>query len=164
MSTEGKAILKPYDTPEMIAACLECRRADCQFGTCPRIQALGHARTGRGTGKPGRRYEAFGRSQTLTEWAAEVDLPRSTLESRIKAGIPVERALTMRYRARPDGCHARLPAITIDGVTDTVKGWAARLNVGYQTILWRRTRSHLTAESAVMYYYARRGETDGEIR
>lgn len=42
------------------------------------------------------RYELNGRSQTLAEWSRETGIGRTTLLLRIKNGVPLDQALTVR--------------------------------------------------------------------
>ena len=47
-----------------------------------------------------RRLEAFGRTQTITEWARETGLSCDTLRTRVAAGWSVERAVTTPWTPR----------------------------------------------------------------
>jgi hypothetical protein len=81
--------------------------------------------------------EYEGRTQLLTDWAKELNLTDGCLRTRIeKHGVDI--AFKADYGQRITPAHNKL-SITINETTDSVVGWANRLNVHYDTIKkWRK--------------------------
>jgi len=63
------------------------------------------------TDPPERLFAAHGKTQTMAAWAAELCMPRRTIESRLRYGWTVEQALT-RGRAKPGPRRSDAPAMT----------------------------------------------------
>ena len=64
----------------------------------PEIPPLVVTEHGTTLDRVGRRLTAFGRTQTLTQWAAEYQISRASLHSRIQKGWEPERALKTKVR------------------------------------------------------------------
>ena len=75
--------------------------------------------------------EAFGRKQTLREWAAETGIDFRTLQKRIQRGMTAEEALTREV------CSGRQHLLTYNGETHNLSEWARLLGC---------SRSRLSAE------------------
>lgn len=94
-----------YD-PRMIAFCQRCEKDDC-IGLCADYVDEYLRLQGRARKKPRRKpklYTAFGRAQSLNDWAAESGYSVSGLRHRItKMGYDMERALTEARWSHRDG-------------------------------------------------------------
>lgn len=74
---------------------------------------------------------AFGRTQCLVDWAAELGVAINLISDRIdKLGWDTERALTEEVHAQRDG-------LTAFGETLSLEAWARRLGIGARTIALR---------------------------
>ena len=82
--------------------------------------------------------EFNGRRQTLAQWSNELGIGQSTLFLRIRAGWPIERALTepVHEQKRPN----TPKQITLNGITDTIAGWSRRTGIKRTTIEARLAR------------------------
>lgn len=83
-----------------------------------------------------------GRTQTIDEWAAEVDIAPATLKERLRWRWPLERALRGRERARStrtnNGPAGRV--IEAHGRALTIREWAAELGVHRKALDSRLSR------------------------
>ena len=73
-----------------------------------------------------------GRTQTLTAWCGDLNLPISTIESRIKRGWTPEKAFT-----KPIGKNAKGIQVTYKGKTQNLSQWATELDVNVRKLIWR---------------------------
>lgn len=83
-----------------------------------------------------------GKTQTITQWADELEINESTLHSRISRGFSCEKVLTM-----PKGC--RRKSITFNGQTKTVKEWSEYTGIKYRTLSKRIYELHWNIERAL---------------
>lgn len=83
-----------------------------------------------------RKLTAFGKTQTLAQWAREKHLDRSALWMRLELGWPIELALTA-----PSGSSYRKEKIfTAFGETRSITAWARKLNISGVTLNGRLKR------------------------
>lgn len=99
------------DTPEMIAACLRCKRRKCP-GNCDVMVELGGM-------------------------APHPSVPSGHLPFQGRQGKPEPRPRVKREAM----------ALTINGETLTIRGWAERYGISYQT-LYHRLHRGMTLEEA----------------
>ena len=142
---KGAAILKKRnDTPEMIAACLNCRQGFCD-GACDALLAMKRREERHHREKL---YTYRGQQKTLTEWAALTGIKRVNLESRIKAGHTMAEAIEW-------GRLVRGRIIEMDGQRLNVTGWAMVLGINYNTLTACKKR--LGSYEAAIRHYQERG-------
>lgn len=97
------------------------------------------------TGFKPKMHTAFGKTQTLTEWARETGLGYSRLQHRIKSGMTLEEAIRIgEKRPKPDALH-----VEYKGEMITVGELSRRTGKKYSLLYYRITRMGLTAEQAV---------------
>jgi hypothetical protein len=87
---------------------------------------------------------AFGETKTLQEWADDprCTIDREALRTRIAIGWDIERAVSAK-KSDP-----RLPPLTYEGRTLTLRGWADLTGIRYHT-LYRRLTSGMDFEAAL---------------
>lgn len=153
--------------PEVVAACANCTRADCD-GICNDYRNavrrhLGlkplpnHEKRGERIGISGRkkapreprhyntrRIECNGESHTLGEWAEIGGMDYNTLYMRLYRGMSIEEAMGLPV------CKAEGRSITVDGVTLTVRQWAERLGLKRGTIYERIRRGYTPGQAVTM--------------
>ena len=142
------------DMPELIAMCINCTKEDCN-GLCndyrAKFRELIHNKN-EGNAKKlvisKGRYRlfitAFGKEQTITEWAYEYGIPYQTLYRRITyEGMPMEEALTVK---RQRVCVPHL--VCIDGCTLSVTAWARKMGISRKTI-YDRIEQGMSYEDAI---------------
>lgn len=82
-----------------------------------------------------------GKTQTLTQWAREYDIPDTTLYGRLsKRHMTMEQALTTPI--------AHQHNITFDGKTKTLNQWAKQTGISYSTLHKRIFELHWSIEKA----------------
>ena len=86
--------------------------------------------------------EYNGKTQTLAQWADEMNIPYKTLHKRIKDGWDIEKALTQKEN--PLHC-----AITYNGKTQTIAEWAREYNINYDKLKRRINKYHWSIEKAL---------------
>lgn len=93
-------------------------------------------------GRKPKLYTYNGEAKSLSEWATKYDLDYGTLANRIRNGIPIERALTMK-----PGERARLHFV--NGVSKTLEEWAEHAGIHYNTLI-ARMKTRTLAEALAM--------------
>lgn len=73
-----------------------------------------------------------GKTQTISQWADELNINVKTLYTRFERGFSVERALNYNYK--------KSHAITYMGKKQTVVEWAKEFNINAQTLYTRLNR------------------------
>lgn len=149
------------DAPELIALCLSCKYDDC-IGICDDYKNVARELMGvlklKDKSKryliPGEKFEAFGESHTLKEWAKISGISYQTLYKRIITyGWETEKSLR-----EPQIFGPRARTITVDGVAASIKEHSQRYAVPEATIRDRLTRGW-TEQEAV---YGRNKSHDNE--
>ncbi len=84
-----------------------------------------------------------GKTQTVTQWARELNLNASTLFSRIERGLSDEQVLTT-----PKGC-GKKRGKTFNGQTKTLKEWAEYTGISYKILSRRVYDLHWDIERAL---------------
>lgn len=92
-------------------------------------------------GRKPKLYTCNGETKSLTEWATEYNLDYGTLAARLRKGIPLDRALTMKRRARPQRLH------TVNGVSKTLEEWAEHAGIKYNTLIARMRNGRTLTEA-----------------
>lgn len=143
--------------PDLIAICMACTRDDCH-GECieytnkyrelcglPPLQPAKKAKTNQAirkyTGGSIQKYAAFGREQTMREWAEESGISYHALYQRIKKGMTLEEAL----ETDPE---RKAPKIEAFGRSMTLRQWAAHTHIDYRT-LHKRIQRGMPPEEAL---------------
>jgi hypothetical protein len=85
--------------------------------------------------KPRLVIEFNGESKTVQEWATFLGISPTTILCRRSQGLPVEKVL-VNNEGQPRKSRV---AITFDGETRTIKGWASHLGIKPGTIVKRRS-------------------------
>lgn len=84
-----------------------------------------------------------GKTQTVTQWAEDLNINESTLRSRIDRGLTDEQVLTT-----PKGC-GKKKGKTFNGQTKTLKEWAEYTGISYKTLSKRIYDLHWDLERAL---------------
>src|SRR5690606_34713288 len=80
------------------------------------------------TGRKPKLYSYNGESKSLSEWATQFKIDYHTLGTRLRNGIPLERALTMKPRQR-----AKLH--TVNGISMSLQEWASHIGISYDALM-----------------------------
>lgn len=93
----------------------------------------------------GKKREAFGKKQNLTEWAEETGIPVTTLRSRIHKGATLEEAI------KRGNDHSKLstPRYEYKGEMLTINQLCQLSGLNYNLLQYRLKIMHLTAEEAI---------------
>lgn len=93
----------------------------------------------------GKKREAFGKKQNLTEWAEETGIPVTTLRSRIHKGATLEDAI------KRGNDHSKLstPRYEYKGEMLTINQLCQLSGLNYNLLQYRLKIMHLTAEEAI---------------
>lgn len=92
-----------------------------------------------------------GKTQTVSQWARELNIGQKTIINRINKGFSDEEALTMTK-----GCGAK-KGITYQGQTKTLRQWAEYINMPYKTLSKRIWDLHWDLEKALTTPIKKRG-------
>ncbi len=92
-------------------------------------------------------------TQSASQWADQLGVERSVVHSRLKRGWSIEQATTLPKLEHAEMLTAQ--RLTLNGTTDTLLGWAQRLNLSYAA-LRKRLVSGWPLEKALTQ--ARRGQ------
>lgn len=93
-------------------------------------------------GKPAKLYTFNGQQKCLTEWANIAGVSYELLTSRIRSGMPFEKAITMKFRQRAE-LH------DINRVLKTMSQWAEYTGISYDAMM-KRLRDRTLAQAIVM--------------
>lgn len=95
---------------ELIKLCCNCKRVDCQYGTCENLvtkrrelkgkQKGGVKKGAEFHGKNAQRFTYDGRTLTLYEWQRILGVHRETLRTRLRNGWSVEEAFSTPLRGQ----------------------------------------------------------------
>ncbi|WP_265519495.1 hypothetical protein [Nitratireductor luteus] len=88
-------------------------------------------------------YTYNGASKSLSEWASCCGVDYQTLARRIRSGMAIEQALTMKPRARAQ-------QHTVNGVSKTLAEWAKHVDIKYDTLIARMFNGRTLAEALAM--------------
>lgn len=81
--------------------------------------------------------EADGEAHTIREWAEKSNLSISIIRDRLRSGWPEDEAVTIpSQKGRKRG----MRLYELDGITDTLSGWARRLGINPATLQNRINR------------------------
>ena len=95
-------------------------------------------------------WTAFGRKQTLQDWAREFGLEYGTLRHRIlRRHCHIETALTTEFNRPPPGRPAR--KVSAFGRKQTLQDWAREFGLKYATLLTRIKKKGMTLEKALTW-------------
>ena len=146
MRGEARGVSETYihDSPAAIEVCLHCPRAECT-GNCLEMQA---ARRGRKVTRRYNRivYAADGTGHTVAEWAKISGVNRTTIDQRLRRGLPLEVALR--------GGNLSAMRVTARGTEMTVKEWATALGV-HPSLIHGRLKRGESMDAIADYYEAR---------
>jgi hypothetical protein len=87
-------------------------------------------------------YTYNGEAKSLSEWSDIIGTSYATLSQRLRSGMDIERALTMK----PGG---RAKLHTVNGVSKTMQEWADHIGITYMALMGRLQR-HSLAEAIAM--------------
>ena len=88
--------------------------------------------------RPAPVYTLDGVTDTLSGWAKRIGVGKSTLLRRIKSGWNLRDVFTSEKVSSRKGLSApNAKMITFNGVTDTMKGWAHRIDLPYTALAYR---------------------------
>jgi len=87
---------------------------------------------------PGTRYQIthLGRTQGPAEWSKDLGLSEATIYARLAKGLPPEEVLEPLHPGRASSREEGM-ILSHDGVTKTVREWAALTGISPTTIIWR---------------------------
>lgn len=81
-----------------------------------------------------------GKTQTVTDWAAELGINKSTLFHRLDGGWSAEQALTAAV-----GAPGAAVMLTYDGRTMSLRDWARETGIPFQTLYYRAVKARWPA-------------------
>jgi len=92
------------------------------------------------------KYEIAGEYQTLSQLSAHAKLSKHTISKRIRAGMPVARAIT--EPSHKIGPHRSRFEFEVEGVRLSARGWAKRRGISYVMLL-RRLKAGIAPDRAL---------------
>ena len=88
----------------------------------------------RGFHRKAKQFEAFGRTQTIAEWAYEYSFHPETIRKRVRDGSTIEHALTGNFKT---GGSRPTVFYTAHGETLTLTEWSRRTGLSFPTLRYR---------------------------